>query len=112
MFAVSYSVYVYCLAVDQVATRVSAGKFSSFALPAYVSAGIAFIVMGLLVGIAYGSGEGEVREAYPGKLTPLDALLAGKVFSRDVAVSVLFGAAWRVGFCCANMRWLIFCQPI
>jgi serine phosphatase RsbU (regulator of sigma subunit) len=49
--------------------------------------------MGLLEGIGYGSGEGEVREAYPGKLTSLDALLAGRIFSRDVASSLLFGAA-------------------
>jgi hypothetical protein len=60
-----------------------------------------FAVIGLLGGAllaaAYGSGEGDVREAYPGKLTSLDALLTGRVFSRNIGVSVLFGlvcASW------------------
>lgn len=102
LFCVSYSVYAYSLAVDEVATRVSAHQFASIQLPAYVSAVLAFAVMGLLVGIAYGSGEGEVREAYPGRLTPLDALLAGRIFSRDVSASVLAGAA--------AAGWLLLCQ--
>ncbi len=67
-----------------------------------MTAVLAFAVMGLLVGIAYGSGEGEVREAYPGKLTSLDALLAGKIFSRDVSASVLLGVA--------AAGWLLLCQ--
>jgi hypothetical protein len=54
--------------------------------------------LGLLVGIAYSSGEGEVREAYPGKLTSLDALLLGKVFSRNVGRSVLVGMAFASWF--------------
>jgi MFS family permease len=52
---------------------------------------------GLLVGIAYGSGEGDVREAYPGKLTSLDALVTGKVFSKNVGRSIVVGsvcASW------------------
>ena len=52
----------------------------------------------LLVGIAYGSGEGAVREAYPGKLTSLDALVLGKVFSRNVGASVLVGMAFAAWF--------------
>lgn len=102
LFFVSYSTYVYCLAVDQLATRIGAAKFQTFALPAYASAILSFAVMGLLVGIAYSSGEGEVREAYPGKLTPLDALLAGQIFSRNVATSILYGVAAG--------GWLLLCQ--
>jgi serine phosphatase RsbU (regulator of sigma subunit) len=102
LFCVSYTVYIYSLFVDQVAVRVSAQRFAFFELPVGISAVISFALMGLLVGIAYGSGEGEVREAYPGKLTSLDALLAGRLFSRDVASSILFGVA--------AAGWLLLCQ--
>lgn len=37
--------------------------------------------------------EGDVREALPGKLTTLDTLLSGRLFSRDVAFSTLVGIA-------------------
>jgi len=50
-------------------------------------------VQGLLLGLAYASGEGEVREGFPGKLTSLDAALTGRIFSSNVGVSVLYGAA-------------------
>ena len=103
LFCVSYSVYVYSLAVDEVATRVSAHQFASILLPAEVTAVLAFAVMGLLVGIAYGSGEGEVREAYPGKLTPLDALLAGKT---------LLTRCFGVRLARSSRRWLAFTVPI
>jgi hypothetical protein len=93
LFAISYSTLIYSVIVDQVAGRLSGAAYSKVALVIDITAGAAFSVMGLLVGIAYGSGEGEVREAYPGKLTSLDALLAGRLFSRDVGASLLFGAA-------------------
>ena len=41
----------------------------------------------------WGSGEGEVREAYPGKLTSLDTLILGRWFSQNVASSLVIGAA-------------------
>ena len=63
IFCASYTIYVYSLAVDQVAVRISAQKFAEITLPIYGLAVFGFAVMGLLVGIAYGSGEGEVREA-------------------------------------------------
>lgn len=49
--------------------------------------------IGLFIGFAYGSGEGDLRESYPGKLTSLDALLTGKWNSQNVAKAVLQGAA-------------------
>lgn len=55
---------------------------------------IGFAVMGLVLAVAYEAGEGDLRELYPGKLTSLDALLRGKIFSRNVARSVLFGVAF------------------
>ncbi len=102
LFCVSYSVYVYSVAIDQIATRVTYQRFASFALPMEIGAVVVFALMGLLVGLAYSSGEGEVREAYPGKLTSLDALLGGRVFSSDVAASILFGVA--------AAGWLLLCQ--
>jgi serine phosphatase RsbU (regulator of sigma subunit) len=50
-------------------------------------------VLGLFIGLAYGSGEGDIRESYPGKLTSLDALLTGRFFSRNATQSVLWGCA-------------------
>ena len=101
LFAVSYGLLVYSLFVDQIATRISGAIFAKVQGIFYVSAAIVVAIMGLLVGIGYGSGEGELREAYPGKLTSLDALLSGRILSRDVACSFLFGAAaagWLVLF--------------
>ena len=57
------------------------------------------IVCGALLAAAYSSGEGDIREAYPGKLTSLDALLTGRIFCRNTGLSVLFGmacAGWLV----------------
>jgi serine phosphatase RsbU (regulator of sigma subunit) len=93
LFAVSYSTLIYAVGVDQVAGHVSGTIYSKIGLVIDISAATVFSIMGLLVGVAYGSGEGEVREAYPGKLTSLDALLAGRIFSRDVGASLLLGAA-------------------
>lgn len=52
-----------------------------------------FILLGLLLGLAYASGEGDLREPYPGKLASLDVLLTGRPFSQNVARGVLIGAA-------------------
>lgn len=93
LFWVSYSVLAYTFAVDQMAMRVNGQILSQINIVSYIFALLTFAIMGLLVGIGYGSGEGEMREAFPGKLTSLDALLAGKIFSKDVAASLLFGAA-------------------
>ncbi len=102
LFAICFGSLAYSLGIDQIATRVSGITFVKIQIAIYVSVGITFAIMGLLVGIGYGSGEGELREAYPGKLTSLDALLSGRIFSRDVASSFLFGAA--------AAGWLMFSQ--
>lgn len=60
-----------------------------------IQVAVSNLVLGLLLGLAYGSGEGDIREAYPGKLTSLDALLMGKLFSRNVARSTVWG--WAIG---------------
>jgi serine phosphatase RsbU (regulator of sigma subunit) len=52
-----------------------------------------WLLIGLLLGFAYCSGEGDLRELYPGKLTSLDALLTGKLQSRNVAQAVVHGTA-------------------
>ena len=52
-----------------------------------------FLVLGLFLGVAYSSGEGDLREYYPGKLTSLDAFLSARWASRNVAQAFLFGAA-------------------
>ena len=55
---------------------------------------VTFMLMGLFVAVAYGAGEGDLRELYPGKMTSLDTLLRGKLFSRNVGRSALFGTAY------------------
>ena len=55
---------------------------------------LAFIVIGLLLALAFGATEGDLRERFPGKLTSLDALLSGRVLSQNAGVSIVTGAAW------------------
>jgi sigma-B regulation protein RsbU (phosphoserine phosphatase) len=55
---------------------------------------VSLAMQSLLLGIAYGAGEGEVREGWPGKLTSLDTLLNGHVFSANVGASVVAGIAF------------------
>jgi serine phosphatase RsbU (regulator of sigma subunit) len=64
-----------------------------FTLIITFSAAMSYVVIGLFMGLAYGSGEGDIREAYPGKLTSIDALITGKLFSKNVSRSVLIGFA-------------------
>jgi len=63
------------------------------AIVVWVSIALTFSVIGLFLGIAYGAGEGDLREAYPGKLVALDAFLSGKLFSANFARSLLAGVA-------------------
>lgn len=80
--------------------------------PAWIiltSASLFWVLAGLFLGMAYGSGEGDIREAYPGKLTSLDAMILGKLVSRNVARSVIWGYAlggWlMLGLQLINFSW-------
>lgn len=55
--------------------------------------GIMYSIGGLVYAVAYEAGEGDVRELHPGKMTSLDAFMKGKLFSRNVARSAIFGIA-------------------
>jgi serine phosphatase RsbU (regulator of sigma subunit) len=57
------------------------------------SSAMAYSVGGLFMGLAYGSGEGDIRESYPGKMTSLDALITGRLFSQNVSRAFLIGCA-------------------
>ncbi|HEV2706867.1 MAG TPA: SpoIIE family protein phosphatase [Pyrinomonadaceae bacterium] len=59
----------------------------------FIAFGIFFGLYGMTMGLAYGGGEGDVREAYPGKMASLDALLTGRFASRNVARALLIGTA-------------------
>ena len=100
--------------VTDVATYDNALARQTSLWPVYVFGGISYLLMGLIVALAYGSGEGDLREAYPGKLTSLDALITGKVFSRNVARSVVIGCAfggWGL-FLCNLVPYLWRHQPL
>ncbi|HEY2016815.1 MAG TPA: hypothetical protein VGH38_25095, partial [Bryobacteraceae bacterium] len=56
--------------------------------------GLVLAIPGLLFGIAYGAGEGDLREAFPGKLASVDAFLSGKLLSANCARSILAGGAF------------------
>jgi hypothetical protein len=80
-----------------VVTTDSGSPTSTFIVVAVL--GVLGLVGGALLAAVYGSGEGDLREAYPGKLTSLDALLTGRIFSRNLGASVLSGmaiAGWLV----------------
>src|SRR5262249_16792847 len=59
----------------------------------YFTVTMVYIVCGLFIGFAYGSGEGDIRESYPGKLTSLDTLVTGRLFSQNVSRAFLIGCA-------------------
>ncbi len=52
------------------------------------------IVAGLAAGAVYAGCEGDLRETYPHLLTSLDALLSGRLLSRNVGRSVVLGAVF------------------
>jgi hypothetical protein len=75
-------------------TVYKAAQELAYSQAAYLNRVFGFITwgfIGLLLGFAYGSGEGDLRELYPGKLTSLDALLTGKWASHNVAQAMLQG---------------------
>jgi serine phosphatase RsbU (regulator of sigma subunit) len=59
----------------------------------YFSVTMFYVGCGLFIGLAYGSGEGDIRESYPGKLTSLDTLVTGRLFSQNVSRAFLIGCA-------------------
>ncbi|MBO0724728.1 MAG: SpoIIE family protein phosphatase [Blastocatellia bacterium] len=66
----------------------------------YFSVIMFYVGCGLFIGLAYGSGEGDIRESYPGKLTSLDTLVTGRIFSQNVSRAFLIG--------CAMGGWLLW----
>ena len=84
---------LFMLQTDVAVYRIVAQNPQASPLVSIFMASLMYLVAGLLVGMAYGSGEGDIREAYPGKLTSLDALLTGRIFSRNVARAVIFSVA-------------------
>jgi sigma-B regulation protein RsbU (phosphoserine phosphatase) len=68
-----------------------------------------YLVFGMLMALAYGATEGDLREMRPGKLTSLDALLSGRLLSQNVGVSLVAGAslgAWAYGLAQMARAWV------
>ena len=67
----------------------------------WVFAAVMLSTLALFAGACYAACEGDVRERFPRSLTSFDALLIGRVFSRNVARAFLFGfsaACWLFTF--------------
>ncbi len=96
VFAAVMSLFVL---LTDIATYQSAGEIDNsipdwmLTLIIYFSATMAYVTGGLFMGLAYGSGEGDIREAYPGKLTSLDALVTGRLFSQNAGRALVIGCA-------------------
>lgn len=56
-------------------------------------AGCLCLLAGLLVGLSYAAAEGDLRESEPRLLVGLDALLSGRLASRNVGRSIVVGSA-------------------
>lgn len=74
---------------------------SQLPLKVALAAGPAMFVLQALLGsvlvafflaVMWGGFEGDLREAYPGRLTSFDAVLAGRIGARNVGLSVVVGA--------------------
>lgn len=93
---VSAAIFIIFIFLTDVASYEQARSLQSNA-PIWIGVlfgSIVYILLGLFLGLAYASGEGDIREAYPGKLTSLDALLLGRPFSRNVARAIIVGFAF------------------
>lgn len=64
---------------------------------------ISSMLAGAVLGMAYGAGESELREGWPGKITSLDAALTGRIFSSNIGVAVVAGLVWSAWWFCAVM---------
>ena len=77
---------------DAIGREVGQSLFEAILIVFFAS--LTFVIIGAAVGIAWGSGEGDIRELFPGRLTSLDALITGRLLSTELARSVLVGVAF------------------
>ncbi len=82
--AVLYQLFTLSTGVEQVIVFVFMFGFILFML----------FVVALVIGFLWAGLEGDVREAFPHKLTTLDTFFSGRFFSRDVAGSAVAGIAF------------------
>lgn len=93
LVALSFSIVGLLTAIDALGLALKKTTDNPLFLAALVMVVLSYLFLGLLIGVFWGSSEGDVREAFPGKLTSLDALVVGKVFSRNVSLALLTGCA-------------------
>ncbi len=80
---------------DHLEVRVDAPQMTAVAEAiGWAALAASSLLIGGLLGMAYGAGEGELREGWPGKITSLDAALTGRIFSSNVGVAVVAGIVW------------------
>ena len=102
VFLVCFALFLQLINSDYAAGSLPVDRaLSAFRWVIAASVLLNFALQGMMLGLSYGASEGELRETYPGKLTAWDALLTGRIWSRNVGVAVLFGAAagaWAIFF--------------
>lgn len=82
--AIQYEIFTLSTGIEQVIVFAFMLCFILFLL----------FVVALISGFLWAGLEGDVREAFPHKLTTLDTFFSGRFFSRDVAWSSLIGIAF------------------
>ena len=93
LVAISFMLVAVSTAIDTLATELNKDISDPIFIFVLIAVCFGYAFVGIYCGLMWGSGEGEVREAYPGKLTSLDSLVLGRWFSQNVASSLVIGAA-------------------
>lgn len=90
---------------DSVGGRFDAQQFTAAAeAVGWGVLAVSSMLAGAVLGMAYGAGESELREGWPGKLTSLDAALTGRILSSNIGVAVVAGLVWSAwGFCAVTL---------
>ena len=93
LVAISFILVAVFSTIDTLANQLNKDISDPIFIFALIAVGCAYAFVGIYCGLMWGSGEGEVREAYPGKLTSVDTLVLGRCFSQNVASSLVIGTA-------------------
>ncbi len=93
LVGLSFSIFGALIATDSIGVTLRKAPSDPLFLLGFGGVFVTYSLLGLLFGLFWGATEGEVREVFPGKLTSLDALVLGRITSKNVARATLLGSA-------------------